>query len=79
MGQELTLHLFPQPRIVRTDLPVDKLVLMEKVFKGIQVPLTVNLVSRRQEADIVERNLPSVSVVELYHHTSWLPFIRRAT
>lgn len=52
---------------------------MEEVFKGIQAPLTVNLVSRRQEADIVERNLPSVSIVELYHHTSWLPFIRRAT
>lgn len=37
---------------------------------------TVNLVSWRQEADVWERNLPSVSIIKLDHHSYLLPFIR---
>lgn len=40
---------------------------------------TVNLVSRRQEADVGEGNFPSVPVIKLYHHSSLLPLIRRTT
>lgn len=55
---------------------VSKLTTKEKADKERQATPTANLVSRRKEADVVERNLPSVSIVELHHHTSWLPFIR---
>lgn len=59
----------PTTRTVRT-------VLGESGYRETGETPTANLVSRRQEADVVERDLPSVSVVKLHHHTSRLPFIR---
>lgn len=40
---------------------------------------TMNLVSRWKKTNVTERDPSSVPIIKLYHHSTWLTLIIRAT